>query len=348
MIGIIANPSSGKDIRRLVANATCFDNMEKVNIIQRILIAFHKLSDARILVMDDAYGMLEKAAENIRRLTHESVNAGLIPFRPVFDQTDSTKAARMLRELGAKCIIVIGGDGTNRVVAKACGDVPLIPLSTGTNNVFPYMMEGTVAGLAALVAETDAGGEMLKTRRCKRLNIYKNGDLADIALIDVCATSDMFAASRAVWNVDSIRELFVTVAKPDSIGMSAIGGSFRTIREHEPLGLYIRCGEPAAFATNVAIGPGLIRPVGIKYSRTMAIGDRISLETGAGMLALDGEREIEFLPKDRIEIELTRDGPLVVDIPATLSCAADRGFFLIHNTPQGETKGGICIHDSDE
>ena len=31
-VGIIANPASGKDIRRLVAHGTVFDNDEKVNI----------------------------------------------------------------------------------------------------------------------------------------------------------------------------------------------------------------------------------------------------------------------------------------------------------------------------
>ncbi|HEY8875633.1 MAG TPA: hypothetical protein VIM32_03140 [Desulfosporosinus sp.] len=36
--GIIANPASGKDIRRLVAHATVFDNQEKVNLIRRILL----------------------------------------------------------------------------------------------------------------------------------------------------------------------------------------------------------------------------------------------------------------------------------------------------------------------
>lgn len=331
MIGIIANPSSGKDIRRLVANATCFDNMEKVNIIQRIMVVFQKMSDARILVMDDAYGMLQKAAENIRRLLHTEVNADLVPFRPMLDQTDSTTAARILRELGAKCIIVIGGDGTNRVVAKECGDVPLIPLSTGTNNVFPYMIEGTVAGLAALVAESDAAGDALVTRRSKKFNIYKNGRLVDIALIDVCVTNDTFVASRAVWNAESIRELFVTVAKPDSIGMSAIAGSFHAIGELAPRGLYIRCGEPAAFSTMAPIAPGLIEPVGIRQSRVLEIGGRVRIDTPAGMLALDGERELEFRSGDTVEIELTLEGPLVVDIQATLCRAADKGFFKVQN-----------------
>ncbi len=212
------------------------------------------MSDAQILVMDDSYGMLVKAAENIRRLMHVNVNADLVPFRPMLDQTDSTEAARILREMGAKCIIVLGGDGTNRVVAKECGGVPLIPLSTGTNNVCPYMIEGTVAGLAGLVAETERGGGILKADRRKKLNVYKNGELVDIALIDVCVTNDTFVASRAVWDGDSIRELFVTVAKPDCIGMSAIAGSFHTIGELAPEGLYLRCGGPAELSTMVAIG----------------------------------------------------------------------------------------------
>ena len=36
-IGIIANPASGKDIRRLVSYATTIDNQEKVNIVKRIV-----------------------------------------------------------------------------------------------------------------------------------------------------------------------------------------------------------------------------------------------------------------------------------------------------------------------
>ena len=52
-IGIIANPMSGKDIRRLVSHATVIDNNEKINIIERVVTA-HKnggryhCSDARI------------------------------------------------------------------------------------------------------------------------------------------------------------------------------------------------------------------------------------------------------------------------------------------------------------
>ncbi|HEY5871002.1 MAG TPA: ATP-NAD kinase, partial [Candidatus Tectomicrobia bacterium] len=37
-VGIIANPSSGKDIRRLVAHGSVFNNNEKVNIVRRVLL----------------------------------------------------------------------------------------------------------------------------------------------------------------------------------------------------------------------------------------------------------------------------------------------------------------------
>ena len=58
-------------------------------------------------------------------------------------------------------IVVLGGDGTHRVVAEARGDVPLCALSTGTNNVFPELREATVAGLATGLVAT---GGALATR----------------------------------------------------------------------------------------------------------------------------------------------------------------------------------------
>ena len=39
-VGIIANPASGKDIRRLIAHGSVFDNQEKVNIVRRVMLGF--------------------------------------------------------------------------------------------------------------------------------------------------------------------------------------------------------------------------------------------------------------------------------------------------------------------
>ena len=40
-VGIVANPASGKDIRRIVTYSTPYGNQEKVNIIRRVLMALH-------------------------------------------------------------------------------------------------------------------------------------------------------------------------------------------------------------------------------------------------------------------------------------------------------------------
>ena len=54
-IGIIANPASGKDIRRLVSYATTIDNREKVNIVKRITLAAQSMGIDRRLFMPDTF-----------------------------------------------------------------------------------------------------------------------------------------------------------------------------------------------------------------------------------------------------------------------------------------------------
>ncbi|MDA8212194.1 MAG: ATP-NAD kinase, partial [Clostridia bacterium] len=48
-VGIIANPASGKDIRRLVAHATVVDNIEKVNLVRRILLGLQAVGVKQVL-----------------------------------------------------------------------------------------------------------------------------------------------------------------------------------------------------------------------------------------------------------------------------------------------------------
>ena len=56
-IGIIANSASGKDIRRLVAHATVFNNNEKANILERIIISAQELGVDKVIIMPDFYRM---------------------------------------------------------------------------------------------------------------------------------------------------------------------------------------------------------------------------------------------------------------------------------------------------
>jgi len=52
-VGIIANPASGKDIRRLTAHGSVFDNNEKVNIVRRVLLGLEAAGVSEALYMPD-------------------------------------------------------------------------------------------------------------------------------------------------------------------------------------------------------------------------------------------------------------------------------------------------------
>jgi predicted polyphosphate/ATP-dependent NAD kinase len=72
-----------------------------------------------------------------------------IDIEPEDSPADTLEAVRRMVAEGVGAIMVLGGDGTNRLAASAAGETPLVSLSTGTNNVFPAMREATIAGLAA-------------------------------------------------------------------------------------------------------------------------------------------------------------------------------------------------------
>ena len=116
----------------------------------------------------------------------------------------------MMVASGANCLVTLGGDGTNRMVAKASGAVPIMPISTGTNNVFPVMIEGTIAGLAAgLVAVGAANAAVF---RAPRIDVWQAGNEAvqDLALVDAVVYAEQFIASRAIWDEAKIREIILT------------------------------------------------------------------------------------------------------------------------------------------
>ena len=60
-VGIIANPASGKDIRRLVAHGSVFDNEEKVSIVRRVLLGLEAVGVERVWIMPDSFGIGLKA-----------------------------------------------------------------------------------------------------------------------------------------------------------------------------------------------------------------------------------------------------------------------------------------------
>jgi predicted polyphosphate/ATP-dependent NAD kinase len=218
----------------------------------------------------------------------------------------------------------LGGDGTHRVVAKASGTVPLVPISTGTNNVFPQMLEGTVAGLAAGLYARHApqlDGVIVPT---KRLEIWHDDVLQDIALVDVAVSAQQFVGARALWDVSDIQELFLTQGTPSNIGLSSIAGWSHPIAMADAAGLQLILGQDGR-QVRAPIAPGLIVPVGISRERIIQPGERIPIRHAPAMLALDGERDLLVRQGERWEVALSWDGPKVLDVDRTLLLAQRQG-----------------------
>jgi predicted polyphosphate/ATP-dependent NAD kinase len=203
--------------------------------------------------------------------------------------------------------------GLHHHLAKGCGSIPIVAISTGTNNVFPTMIEGTVAGMAAGLVGRKMVDLEKSTYISKRLEVYLDGQMADIALIDVVACSELFVGSRALWDPDRIREIVLTRAEPDSIGMSSIGGFLHPLGPRDPQGMYLRLGQGNTRVL-APVGPGLISRVNTQDYRMISLGDEVILEPAACTIAVDGERQIEIYPDQTVSVRLTKSGPRVVDI----------------------------------
>ncbi len=319
-VGIIANPASGKDIRRLVAHASVYDNLEKTNILRRILLAMDAVGVEGVMYMPDYDGLVEKALRGLKL----SLKAEELRINMWGDERDTAEAARGFCTGDVGCIITLGGDGTNRAVATGCNSVPIVAISTGTNNAFPSMIEGTIAGLAAGLVTREALDLEKFTYIAKRLEVYVDDKITDIALIDVVVCTELFVGSRALWDPSRIREIVLARAEPDCIGMSSIGGFLHPIGPRDPLGMYIRLGDGN---TNVLapVGPGLINEVGIANYRMVSVGEEVILEPAACTVALDGERQIEVYSNQEVRVRLTNQGPRVVDVRKCLQEAGRLG-----------------------
>ncbi|WP_321943413.1 ATP-NAD kinase family protein [Paraburkholderia tropica] len=334
-VGVIANPASGRDIRRLTTHASVFPTAEKANMVVRLLAGLGAFGVDRVITLRDKTGV---AALVLRALeTHAAVarherwpRVDFIDL-PISDSAADTHAgvAHMVRERVA-LIAVLGGDGTHRAVAAHSGDTPLLALSTGTNNAFPELREATVAGLAGALVATGAVPAEAALARNKRLvaRCVEGPALGreEIALVDVCVSRQPFVGARAISDSSDIESLFLAFAPPDGIGLASIGGAWAPVGRDAAHGLHMTFGDADAGGEGVPIlapiAPGRIERLNMRTCQRLEVGMPMPLDAGHGTLAFDGEREIEPSRGDRYEVALDWGGPLTVDVARTLRYAA--------------------------
>lgn len=320
LVGIIANPSAGKDIRRLVSAASPTSDMAKIGIVRRAIVGAVEGGAARVVIADDHKSLGRQA---LGGLTHgldapvDIIDADVIP-----SSIHTRRMAARMSELGVGALVVLGGDGTHRDVVKGWRHAPLVAVSTGTNNVFPQMIEATVAGHAAAVAASGRSALESIATRAKVLDVVAPpGGKDDLALVDLALVDGMFTASRAVWDLDLLRELIVTTAEPATIGLSSIAARVAPVRRSEPGGVHLRTG-PGALTVRAPIAPGLYGEVEVAEVTRLHNGDAVTLR-GPGVVAFDGERDLVLGPDDQIEVRLAADGPWVIDPSTALSLPED-------------------------
>jgi hypothetical protein len=326
-VGIIVNPAAGKDLRRLVAFGSTATHSEKVNAVVRILRALDALGVERVRIAPDPTNLGQRAIEaNGDELAAIDAACLELPWL-LGSRSDTERAATLMRDQDFGCILVLGGDGTSRAVASHCGDVPLIPISTGTNNAFPRMLEGTLAGMAAACVVRALDGEEALLR-APILRLLANGEEVSHALVDIAVIDTLDSGALAVWEGHSIRELFLAQARPDSIGLSAIGGCLAPLEPGCGQGLHLQLGEAgdqACTHVTAPMAPGLVLRIAV--SEFARFRERVCVHATEGVFAFDGEREMAIDSERRWEVVFDPRGPRVVDVQRALSLGIERGLF---------------------
>jgi hypothetical protein len=324
-IGVIANPMSGRDVRRLVARASQQSPDSKRNQVQRAVIGAVAGGAGRVLLQRDCFRISEGAAETLRvDATIEFVDVD-IETRP----SDTARIASAMRKAGCRAIVVLGGDGTSRIIAKTWPDAPLVPISTGTNNAFPQMLEATTAGAAAGAVATGRISLDEVSQAAKVVQIeFANGQ-RDLALIDAALLADDHPGNLHNFLPEQIRQLVLTTADPMAIGVSPIGGLLHPSSREDDFGVEVRCtsADGGGRALLVPVSPGLFGNAFVTHARKLTFGEPVEMR-GPGVIAFDGDRLRELAPGECVTLRVLRAGPRVIDVRRTLTLAAERGLFF--------------------
>ena len=332
-VGIIANPHAGKDIRRLVSHASPTSDAAKIGIIRRAVLGAVEGGATRLVLAPDKHSLTERAVLELDLRADVAVEVLDEPF--VGSSADTIAMAARMAKADAGAVIVLGGDGTNRDVAKGWLDAPVMPISTGTNNVFPRLVEATLAGLAAglvasgVVEGADAGD------RADVIHVSIDDGDDDLALVDVALLAARFIGSRAVWHPDQLRAVLACIAEPATVGLSSIPALLAPLARTDPGGVLVRFvapgeqidGVPAPSRTvRAAVAPGMFADVSWSWIEHVPTDVTIEL-VGPGVLSFDGERDRVLAAGAVARCTVRRDGPFVIDPRRAVAAAAAQRHF---------------------
>lgn len=346
LLGLIANPVSARDIRRVVANAGNLQITDRVNIVLRVLQAARAAGVPEVLLMPDRGGIRALLERHLKRGDPTLPAVRFVDMEPSSTVEDTFTATRAMLAAGVRAIVVLGGDGTHRAVVRSLVEAkaadpgralpPIAGLSTGTNNAFPEMREPTITGLAAGLWATGRLSPADALQPAKLVEVARHaadgsmaGDVVrDVAIVDAVVTHDRSVGARALWKTGSLHACYLAFAEPEAIGLSSIGGLLQPVGRHAPGGLAVQLahdGAPATLQLHAPIAPGLVLPVPIAHWQPMVADRPLTVAAEAGTVALDGERELAFEPGQRVTMTLREGAFATLDVARCMAAAARDG-----------------------
>lgn len=307
VLGLIVNPVSSKDIRRLVALGRVVDVEEKANLVARLLAGVAGGPPARVLALDDHGGV---ARRGLRLAGWRADQVSWLPVPVTGTEADTVAAAAALREADAALVVLVGGDGTARAAVEGWPEIPLLMLPAGTNNAFAPSVEPTVAGLAAAHAGRPDVAQA-SFRRRPVLVVDADGQPAR-AVVDAVGTTDRWGGARALWRPADLVEAMVTRADPGTVGMAGAAATLGPLRADRVRHLRFGPGRPI----RAVFGPGLVVDLSVAEATDVPPGRRIAFHPRVGVVALDGERRV--IGGARASV-VAQPGPWCFDPVAALS-----------------------------
>ena len=322
------NPVSGRDVRRLAPRARSSTPEDKRNQVARAVVGAAAAGAERIIVFKDPFRIGIGAVESLRidaKIEVLDIGASVKP-------EDTTRAAELMREAGCGAVVVLGGDGTNRGIVKVWEEAPLLPISTGTNNTFPIMVEATVAGAACGLVASGRIGLHEVARPAKLIRLELEGRPADLGLIDVVLLVDDMVGNLLPYDPAKLRTLVLSRAVASGVGMTPIGGLLESCGAEDEYGLVVECtgSEGGGRPLRAPLSQGLYRRAYVRSWRKVSLGEPVVIR-GPGVLALDGDREHTLADGETAQLRVLRvlrEGPRVIDVERAMRLVRERELFF--------------------
>ncbi len=308
IVGLIANPMASKDIRRLVGLARVVDVEEKANLIARLLVGMTAGPPLAVHALDDAGGMVQRALRLARGRTPP---VEFLPIAAEASERDTHDAARLLRVLGAECLVTVGGDGTIRSAVEGWPDARLVPLAAGTNNAMAIAHEPTMVGYATSLA---AAGRLPADAysQLTTMIVHTGDSESSTAVIDAVGVRTHWTGARALWEPGDLVEAVVANARPGAVGIASVAAALGPIPPRHAR--YIRFGPGPRM--RAIFGPGLVGEISVADHRAVPEGTRIDLDPATRVVALDGERRLISGDEARVDV---RPGAFLLSVSRTLA-----------------------------